>query len=177
LLVVWLPFDVRGFRPVLARGWHGARSSMRTTGASLLRCYQCSSGHVLTTAQDGRSVCGLLYLAAVGLRGRVCSLLMLGLVAQCVCLIPAFLFVADAQRSVFAFLPHVSKDIGVVLYLSAAVALRQMCAVMRHLTPLAKRLGVEAVFRAARPIPYRFGWYRQAQQPAGCSARSLSTAA
>lgn len=33
LLIVWLQLNVSGFRFVLARGWHGARLSMQTTGA------------------------------------------------------------------------------------------------------------------------------------------------
>jgi hypothetical protein len=36
LLVVWLPLNVSGFHLVLARGWHGARLSMRITGVLLL---------------------------------------------------------------------------------------------------------------------------------------------
>jgi hypothetical protein len=32
LLILWLQLNVSGFRLVLARGWHGARLSMRTTG-------------------------------------------------------------------------------------------------------------------------------------------------
>ena len=32
LLVVWLQLNVSGFRPVLARGWNEARTSMRTIG-------------------------------------------------------------------------------------------------------------------------------------------------
>ena len=31
LLIVWLQLNVYGFRPVLARGWHGTRPSMRTS--------------------------------------------------------------------------------------------------------------------------------------------------
>ena len=30
-LIVWLPPDVRGFRPVLARGWHGLCLSIKAT--------------------------------------------------------------------------------------------------------------------------------------------------
>ena len=33
-VVVWIPVDVRGFRLVLARDWHGAQSAART-GAQL----------------------------------------------------------------------------------------------------------------------------------------------
>ena len=32
-LIVWLPLNVSGCRPVLARGWHEVRPSMRTMGA------------------------------------------------------------------------------------------------------------------------------------------------
>lgn len=31
-VVVWIRFDVRGFRLALARGWHGVRSAARTGG-------------------------------------------------------------------------------------------------------------------------------------------------
>lgn len=41
LLIVWLQLNVSGFRPVLARGWHGPRLSMRTTGAALLAVERC----------------------------------------------------------------------------------------------------------------------------------------
>jgi hypothetical protein len=36
LLAVWILLGVPGFRLVLARGWHGARPSMRTVGWVLL---------------------------------------------------------------------------------------------------------------------------------------------
>ena len=42
LLIVWLQLNVSGFRPVLARGWHGPRLSMRTTGAALLAVERCA---------------------------------------------------------------------------------------------------------------------------------------
>jgi hypothetical protein len=46
LLIVWLQPHVSGFLPVLARGWHGARLSMRTTGG------QAVQGH--SGKSDGR---------------------------------------------------------------------------------------------------------------------------
>lgn len=42
LLIVWLQLNVSGFRPVLARGWHGPRLSMRTAGAALLAVERCA---------------------------------------------------------------------------------------------------------------------------------------
>ena len=41
MLVVWLQLSVSGFRPVLARGWHGARLTMRTTGVRVVQV-RCS---------------------------------------------------------------------------------------------------------------------------------------
>jgi hypothetical protein len=61
--------DDRNFPLVLARKWHAVW--MQTTGATLLAVEPRSLAHVPTTAQDGCSVCGLLYLAAAAPRGAV----------------------------------------------------------------------------------------------------------
>ena len=63
LLIAWLQLNVSGFRPVLARGWHGHAHWMQTTGASLLAVKQCSPARARTLAQDSRGPHGLLYLA------------------------------------------------------------------------------------------------------------------
>jgi hypothetical protein len=62
LLVVWLQLNVSGFRPVLARMWHGQEAEtpwptvwMQTTGAVLLMTEPCSLARAQTTAQDGPS--------------------------------------------------------------------------------------------------------------------------
>ena len=43
----------------------GLATWMQTTGASLLAVERCSLAWLRSAAQDGHSVCGLLYLAAV----------------------------------------------------------------------------------------------------------------
>jgi hypothetical protein len=45
LLVIWLQLNVSGSRPVLARGWHKARPSMRTIGNGLMKVV-CAGGQV-----------------------------------------------------------------------------------------------------------------------------------
>ena len=65
LLIVWLQLSVSGFRSVLARGWHGARPSMRTTGVLLVAWCLPSSSCMWSAAYDGHSAFGLLYAAAV----------------------------------------------------------------------------------------------------------------
>ena len=52
LFVVWLSLDVFGFRPVLARGWHGA-FWMQTIGALLLGWWKSSLSSMLRVACVG----------------------------------------------------------------------------------------------------------------------------
>jgi hypothetical protein len=66
-LAVWLPLDVRGFRPVLARGWHGPCVSMRTTAVHLFGWWRSSVCSSLRVADVGERRGGLLYSAAVSL--------------------------------------------------------------------------------------------------------------
>ena len=65
LLGVWPQLDVPGFRPVLARGWHGLTSSSRTTGTRLLAAERHGSMRVRMFAQNSGSAHGLLYLTGV----------------------------------------------------------------------------------------------------------------
>jgi hypothetical protein len=65
-LVVWLTTDVRGFRSVLARGWHEVYLSLRTTGALLLGWWWRSGGRrMLRVADVSHRWGGLLYPVAV----------------------------------------------------------------------------------------------------------------